>query len=276
MKRRRIRFADCDVVVEWEQQQAAEILDFLYRDVDESDSMSGGTILRLTVGGSSGWELHQGDNRLYSGPSKAILASVLIGQTIHHLTADYRDGMAFHAAAVSRHGRSMLLPGRSGAGKTSLAAWLTANGFNYLTDELVFIERNTCRLDAFTRPLCVKERALLPIREAVHVDLEPDACLFAGGTIMIPHRLLNEEFVKESPQLAVILFPSYQSNAEPELVRLSKAQVGLALMEHLVNARNLSDHGFSEAIRLAQAIPAYRLTYSHFDQLPDMLQRFSF
>ena len=55
---------------------------------------------------------------------------------------------------------------------------------------------------------------------------------------------------------------------------LSGAQAGLALMECLVNARNLPGHGLAEAARLARNAPAFRLRYSHFEQIGDRIQAF--
>ena len=56
-------------------------------------------------------------------------------------------------------------------------------------------------------------------------------------------------------------------DCEFELRRLSRAQAGLELMQCLINARNLPDHGFPEVTRLARAMPAYKMTYANFAQI---------
>jgi hypothetical protein len=58
-----------------------------------------------------------------------------------------------------------------------------------------------------------------------------------------------------------------------ELRPLSQAQAGLALMECLVNARNLPGHGFSEIVRLARAARAYQMSYADFAQIDDWIER---
>ena len=45
-----------------------------------------------------------------------------------------------HAGVVAWHGRGLLLPGRSGAGKTTLVAALVALGAAYYSDELAFLD----------------------------------------------------------------------------------------------------------------------------------------
>jgi hypothetical protein len=71
----------------------------------------------------------------------------------------------------------------------------------------------------------------------------------------------------------LILFPHYQPGASLNWRPLTKAQAGLHLMECLVNARNLPDHGFAEVARMAKMAPAYRLEYSRFDQLWPLLDQ---
>ena len=47
--------------------------------------------------------------------------------------------MLFHAAALTWQSRGILLPAFTGAGKSTLTAWLLGQGFSYLTDELAFV-----------------------------------------------------------------------------------------------------------------------------------------
>ena len=70
----------------------------------------------------------------------------------------------------------------------------------------------------------------------------------------------------------LIVFPDFQEYADLELQSLTPAQAGLALMQCLVNARNLPEHGFPEITRLVRSIPAYRLTYSRFDQVGEKIE----
>jgi hypothetical protein len=74
------------------------------------------------------------------------------------------------------------------------------------------------------------------------------------------------------PPLGLIVFPRYLPGSDLALRPLSKAQAGLALMECLVNARNLPGHGFSEIARLARRAPAYKLNYADFDQIGERIE----
>ena len=96
---------------------------------------------RLVVGGDSGaWELNDRH-------AKIERKLKLDGDLIYHLTdrivfhiADNAEGVhCIHAAAVAHGDGVLVVPARSGAGKSTFTAWLVHMGFDYLTDELILI-----------------------------------------------------------------------------------------------------------------------------------------
>ena len=66
--------------------------------------------------------------------------------------------MALHAGAVGWNGRSILIPGQSGAGKSSLTAWFVDKGFAYLTDELAILTADGA-VAGLSRALMLKRAA---------------------------------------------------------------------------------------------------------------------
>jgi hypothetical protein len=65
------------------------------------------------------------------------------------LVMAYRESdclTAIHAAAVSRGGNCVLLPGASGSGKSTLTAALVAKGYGYCTDDLCVLTHDPVRL----------------------------------------------------------------------------------------------------------------------------------
>jgi DNA polymerase III delta prime subunit len=65
------------------------------------------------------------------------------------------DAFALHGACVARNGKGVLISGPSGFGKTTLAIHLALRGFQFLSDDLVLIDRRTGRLE--------------PVRRGVHL-----------------------------------------------------------------------------------------------------------
>jgi hypothetical protein len=82
------------------------------------------------------------------------------------------DGLAVHAAAVAGGGRSIVLHGPAGSGKTTLAAALASTGFDYVTDEVVAIAPDGT-VSAYSKPLSLKPGSwpLLPdLDDATRLD----------------------------------------------------------------------------------------------------------
>ena len=89
---------------------------------------------------------------------------------------------------------------------------------------------------------------------------------------LIPSELLHLVQPLSAAELGVIILPRYVPEAEFKLQALSPARAAFALVDALVNARNLPDHGMPELARLARAIPVHQLVYSRFAQIADRLE----
>jgi hypothetical protein len=201
------------------------------------------------------------------------LAERLLGDACHELAERSQGGLLFHAAGLAWRGRGILLPGGIGAGKTTLTAWLTARGLDYLSDEMIFFARGSSRLMPFTRPLNLKVSSRPVLRPVFDVEAHASQILSNSLSDLVPATLLNPDSRPSEPGLDLILFPRYAAGAPFELRPLTGGQTGLALMECLVNARNLREYGFPEAVRLAREAPAYILRYSRFEQIEESVEK---
>ncbi len=272
--RRLVSFAGSTVAIEYSGVRTAAIIDFLYRYIPADSDVPPHVTYRVTSDTISGTlNLYRDGTLIYTGDSEAVLAELLMGDANYHLSDRSRGGLLFHAGGLVWQGKGIILPGRMGAGKTTLTTWLVAQGLDYLTDELVFVPRGADTIQTLTRPLNVKKPSWAALQMAIPVDLTANAARVwsTSRSHLIPPGLLRPVQLSEPP-LGLIVFPHYLPDGEFSLHPLSKAQAGLALMECLINARNLPDHGLSEIARLAQAAPAYKLTYAHFDQIREPIE----
>ncbi len=178
--------------------------------------------------------------------------------------------MVFHAAAVAHTGRGVLLPGHSGAGKTTLAAWLTVHGFDYLTDELVWVPQDSRELHSFTRPFNFK-LAARPLWEAWYQTTSAEVWTSPQGDLVMP-AVFNSIRHANTPPIDLIIFPGYTPNTTFTLQPLTKAQAGFQLLQCLVNARNMPEYGLPAVAQLARHAPAYRMNYASLDQLAPHIQ----
>lgn len=63
--------------------------------------------------------------------------------------------LAFHAAVLTRTGHTLVIPGASGLGKTTLAAALLLRGWSYVSDESFALDWSDSAIHPYPRPLAL-------------------------------------------------------------------------------------------------------------------------
>ena len=275
MRTHLVNFSGNSVAIDYDHVTVQSIVDFLFSDMvgNAQTGQSEEPLSRLTISYKSDGEFsldHCLDN-LYKGRCEADLALALEQNTLHQLVDKNTTGLALHAAAVNSGDHGVVIPGISGAGKSTMAFWLTAKGFNYLTDELVNVPLGTSLIEGFIRPIHIKMYDDCLVRDEFDIEREDPRILKNKAVSMISRRLLNLEHFNARPKIKVFLFPNATAQKKNRIEKLSKAEAALKLVECLVNGRNLENHGFDEILRMAKQVPAYNLYYSDFDVLPSLL-----
>lgn len=189
----------------------------------------------------------------------------LSDRIIFHLADKLSAYHCLHAAAVSLSDSACVIPAKSGAGKSSLTAWLVANQLSYITDELIMIDEQHC-LTGIARPIQIKPSGIDVVRELL---VTPNS-LYEGkiANAITASMLGGSVASQESRRLGLFLFPRYSADSTFTLTKLSSAEAGLQLMSNHVNARNLKDHGFRAMMSLIRETPCYSLEYGGYDKLP--------
>jgi hypothetical protein len=262
------------IAVEGEGPRAARIVEFVYGYAPTGGHTAPFVTYRIReIDGEQRLELLRDGVPCYSSRSDAALADMLMGDSCRRLVERSRGGLMFHAAALTHAGRCLVLPGTIGAGKSTLTAWLISRNFGYLTDELVFVPSGSDTIQVFTRPLNLKRPSHGPLQGYFDYQQRPgmpesDGPVWSTAfNDLIAPATLGVPAGRPEPVLDVVILPQYASGAHLDLRRLTKAQAGLAMMQCLVNARNLAGHGFEEVARLARRVPTYALRYSRFEDL---------
>lgn len=194
------------------------------------------------------------------------------GDLIYHLTdrivfhiADKAQGVhCLHAASVAKGAAALVVPANSGAGKSTFITWLAAQGFEYLTDELIVVDSNG-ELQGVARPIQIKFHGLAAID---HLLSKPELVQKGKFATALPVACVNGVPAKGHKKLGVFVFPRYQKGAEFAFEKLSSADAGMRLMANHVNARNLEGHGFRAMMNLIRNTPCYSLEYGGFGTLP--------
>jgi hypothetical protein len=207
-------------------------------------------------------------------------SNIQLDQVLQHLMQDgltklngaASSDLIYHAAALSYQDRGLLLCGKSGSGKSTLTAWLVANGFQYLTDEVIALPFSGEEVRGFCRSLVLKRgSAFIWKRFLSNVETEK-FFEFSDGSAWIAPTLFNQAAVREIVVPHLILFPTYSADADFKAERLTAANTLFHLMQCLVNARNFSDHGIERTKQLAQKTTAYRVIYSDIEQVSEWIR----
>ena len=140
-----------------------------------------------------------------------------------------------HAGVVARGGRAVILPGRSGAGKTELCAAAMREGYTYLSDEQAALDVRTGLLSLYAKPLGIGEGVVAP---ATIAPLRP---------------------AQPTPPAAIV-FPNYQATATTPTA--AEVPPALSLLGLCAHSRHVDRDGFLWLAGLARACPAHAVTYA--------------
>ena len=213
------------------------------------------------------------DHQARSSSGSAELASLLLNAVTGRFIDANTSGVVLHSAAVFADGRGIALPGSRGVGKSVLTAWLLTRGYQYLTDELICLPEDSLSFQSLSRPLNMKMAAMQTLSTFFEVEKHRDRFLEDEQTLLLPHDVFASGTATADPTLSLIIFPYYRHGERISLEVLTPAKTGLRLMNCLVNARNLEQHGFRRIAGISRQVPALALTYGDINQLEGVLDR---
>ena len=263
-----VRFADTSVTLETDgSPDAQRVADVVLPNVSKSAAAATLNVtLRLESGGGDHLVLRLGGLSVADSGDRGYIATLLMDEVSRALTSDCRQGLLFHAAAVGGRDHVVVLPGRTGAGKSTLAASLVRRGLTLLGDEIAWID-NRHVVRSFPRPFAFKPGGLAIAQRWLDLEDAAGQTLQTPLATLVPPRLIGRYDYSPRWSAAAIVFPEWQSGRRLEVRPISRAETALGLMALLLNARHLPEHGFADVVRLAHQVPGYRLGYSDVDDV---------
>ena len=174
------------------------------------------------------------------------------------------DFLLIHAGAVrAPGGQGVVLPGASGAGKTTLVGGLVSAGFDYLSDEAAAIDPVGRRLYPYPKALTVK-RQLAELFPDVRVPAVRSG--WVDGQVHLRPEDIRPDSLGSPCEVGVIITPRYVEGAQTEVVPMSRAESAVELGR---NALNLSLYGSRALPALADVVRGargYRLVSGDLNQ----------
>lgn len=178
----------------------------------------------------------------------------------------YRMGsydIAFHAAMVAQGDCGLLLCAPRESGKSTLAAYLTANGFDLLADEPALLQLDSWSVQSAPLPISLKEGSWSCLQqEWPQLNDAPVHVRSDGVSVRLLH--LPKQRVSPNPRrLTHFVFPSYSrvSTGPPE--RLSPlSALRLLNTGGMLFAPNSTREKFENFLHLLFQTPAFTLPFS--------------
>ncbi len=181
--------------------------------------------------------------------------------------------LLLHAAVLERNGRSVILPGDPGAGKSTLTAALTLSGWRLLSDELAIVDRDDGLMVPLARPISLKNRSIEIIRafDSNAVLGEPAYDTHKATVSHLRPPADSVARMTEKSRAAHIVFPRWTAGASAQLKPHSKADAFMHAANHAFNYSLLGRLGFDLNASLVKACDCWDFEYS---QLDDALRIF--
>ena len=132
--------------------------------------------------------------------------------------------LVFHAGLVVLDGRSVLLLGGKGSGKSTLSLWLARHGAKYFADEQVFIRLSDHRLEAFPKAATIKQGA---------ASLFPDGVKHPDVVRGPLRYILPSDPARpgEETALDLIVLPRFDADSDGSVTRLEPHEVALMFVQ---------------------------------------------
>jgi hypothetical protein len=155
-----------------------------------------------------------------------------------------------HAAAASRDGRAVLVPGERARGKSTLVTALARAGWRYLSDDAV--------------PLDMADHRAAPFPLTPHVRSGPGGIMAPESIFALPKRDVELEpdmICREAVPITELVFVRFEPGASAFLTPARPGEAALGLLESCLNYPYLGARAVRYAAELVQRAPAVRLTF---------------
>ncbi len=195
------------------------------------------------------------------GPAYEAPLKGAMDEALEALSAASATHAIFRAASLALGERGLMLCGPARSGKSSLAAWLTASGMDYLGDELVAIPVDGTEMSGLCRSVEVEVESAFILERWVNDPHAQGLLGFSDGSAWIDPELLRAESARPSAPLALVLFSHYDPQVDFEAAGLKPEMTAFLLQQNLVNAPKFADRGVGLTQRLARQVTAFGLTY---------------
>jgi len=182
----------------------------------------------------SQWRIHvEGREERYEADAIGAVRA-LNHELLHGIMLRARELYYVHAAAVAWRGRGIVLPGRSRAGKSTLALALVLEGARLLSDEVLAFDPACGKALAFPRAIKIRDECA-----AYFPELAP-SFQGTGEGRFLGFDALSPDVVAGEARVDAVVVSRWAGGASTRVARISRGEALLALAE---SSLNFGTHG---------------------------------
>ncbi len=264
-----IHYAGNSVALEFNDPAVEELLNSIIYPFPTSTENDLSATIRIEINHDPDpeYQLFLDGEKIYKSKNKIDFAENLLSKICYLLAFSSKEGLLFHAAGLGINHAGILVPGGIGFGKSTFCAWMVSMGCDYFSDEFVYFPWESDSMHSFYRPLHLKKPSRNVLDQIIDYDAGEELLMAGNHSDLIHPTLIKADNCYRQPPIQLALFPQYQAKSELQWQALTSGETGLELMQFLINARNLPEHGFGEIARLARKVKGIKFTYSAFEQI---------
>jgi len=181
---------------------------------------------------------------------------------------DHMSFLGIHSGGVVYNGKTILFPGQSGKGKSTLTLGCALHGWGLLSDEMIFIRPNTTHAHAFPRVLCIKNNVeLFQTLDTHHILQQPHIARQINNSICVSPQALTTIPQDHPCPIHLIIFPNFQPSHPQKLMSISPIE-SLTRLLQLTYKRTQSPQILDTLGHIVETVPSYELTMNN---LPDAI-----
>jgi len=179
-----------------------------------------------------------------------------------------------HAAGLSSGGRSVLIPGPSGVGKSTISFAMIRAGFDFIADDMVFLHKTKegMAVLAFPDTLDFNDSTALMFSELEGVAAAPKRSGWPKWQIDVARLTRSPVAWRTTP--VVLVFPTFSDRSRSELVPIGRDDALTALLPNVLLTEARSSQAHLDALgELVAGAGCFRLEMARdFPHIADLLR----
>ena len=220
----------------------------------------------------NGWAIYINDRKFFSLQHEQQIGLGFMHAARSLLYGEGRYDVAFHAAMVAIGDCGVMLCAPREWGKSTLASYLVAQGFEFLADEPALLHLDTWSVSALHLPISLKQGSWPTLRQWwPQLDDAPIHLRSEGTKIRMVHPSQGSG-ISQSRRLTHIVFPQYAPLSSAKVEFLSLLPTLRLLNESgMLLAKQFTRENFEDLLRSVRRTSAYKLQYASLAEAHRML-----